>query len=130
MTDDIPPDVRKAVLERDNYRCRRCGVEDGLSLHHIIQQHVSLTVSAQADHVEVSVKDSGIGLAADMLKSIFGVFTQGHPGTRYALGGLGIGLALVKSLVELHGGYVEARSEGPGRGSEFVVRLPISARRT
>ncbi len=75
--------------------------------------------------VVVSVKDSGIGIASDQLPKIFQMFTQIDRSLEKSQGGLGIGLSLVKSLVEMHGGTVEAHSDGPGSGSEFVVQLPI-----
>lgn len=71
------------------------------------------------------VKDTGVGIAPDMLSRIFEMFTQVGRSTDRAQGGLGIGLALVRSLVQLHGGRIEAYSAGPGQGSEFVVRLPL-----
>ena len=74
--------------------------------------------------VRLYVRDNGIGLASDALERIFDLFTQIPTGRHRAPSGLGIGLALVKRLVELHEGTVEARSDGPGRGSEIVVRLP------
>jgi two-component system CheB/CheR fusion protein len=70
------------------------------------------------------VRDDGIGITADLLPRVFDLFTQGDQSLARSEGGLGIGLTLVKRLVEMHGGTVEARSEGMGRGSEFVVRLP------
>ena len=73
----------------------------------------------------MKVKDTGIGIPPDKLDSIFGMFTQVDRTLERSQGGLGIGLTLVKRLVEMHGGSVEAISEGEGRGSEFVVRLPI-----
>jgi signal transduction histidine kinase/CheY-like chemotaxis protein len=76
--------------------------------------------------VEVRVRDHGVGIEADMLGSVFDMFTQGEP-PRRTLDGLGIGLTLVRSLVGMHGGEVEARSEGRGCGSEFVVSLPLAA---
>ena len=72
----------------------------------------------------ILVRDTGIGIAPDMLTGIFEMFSQVAPGEGHAEGGLGIGLALVKGLVELHGGRVEARSAGLERGSEFIVCLP------
>jgi signal transduction histidine kinase/ActR/RegA family two-component response regulator len=72
----------------------------------------------------VSVRDNGIGIARTMLPKVFDMFTQAHHSGERAGGGLGIGLSLVKGLVELHGGSVKAHSDGEGRGSEFVVRLP------
>ncbi len=74
--------------------------------------------------VVVSVRDSGIGIAPDHLPRLFEMFNQAAPALERSQGGLGIGLTLVKRLVELHGGTVQARSEGLGRGSEFVVRPP------
>jgi CheY-like chemotaxis protein len=73
----------------------------------------------------VSVKDTGIGIPNEMLPKVFEMFTQVDRTLERSQGGLGIGLTLVKRLVEMHGGTVRAYSEGPGRGSEFVVRLPI-----
>jgi CheY-like chemotaxis protein len=71
------------------------------------------------------VQDSGIGIRPELLPHVFALFSQGATTLDRAKGGLGIGLALVKYLVEMHGGSVEARSAGPGTGSEFVVRLPL-----
>jgi CheY-like chemotaxis protein len=76
--------------------------------------------------MQLSVKDNGIGIDEKLLPSIFDLFQQGRVTIDRAAGGLGIGLAIVKSLVRLHGGSVSAHSEGPGRGSEFLVRLPLS----
>ena len=86
---------------------------------------VALTAERAGDEVVVVVKDSGIGIAADHLNRIFDMFSQVGSSLERSHGGLGIGLSLVRRLVELHGGRVEARSDGPGRGSEFVVRLPV-----
>ncbi len=88
--------------------------------------HIQLDVEQQGTDVAVRVKDTGIGIAADQLPRIFDMFTQVDRSLEKSQGGLGIGLTLVKRLVELHGGSVEARSEGPGKGSEFVVRLPVA----
>ena len=86
-----------------------------------------LTAEREGDEAVLRVRDSGIGIAPDMLPHIFELFVQvDHAATR-SQGGLGIGLTLVKNLVEMHNGTVEAHSEGLGRGSEFVVRLPLSA---
>jgi PAS domain S-box-containing protein len=88
-------------------------------------------LSGQTDghQVVVRVRDNGQGIQADLLPHIFDLFTQGDRSPARAEGGLGIGLALVRRLVELHGGSVQAASEGPGRGSEFTVRLPLVAGR-
>jgi CheY-like chemotaxis protein len=73
----------------------------------------------------VSVSDNGVGISADMLSNVFDLFAQGNRTYQRAQGGLGIGLTLVRTLVELHGGCVVAKSEGLGKGSEFIVRLPL-----
>ena len=81
----------------------------------------------QADgEVVLRVRDTGIGIAPDVLPRIFDLFVQERQALDRSQGGLGIGLTIVRSLVERHGGSVSARSDGPGRGSEFVVRLPTA----
>jgi CheY-like chemotaxis protein len=77
--------------------------------------------------IEICVKDNGIGISAEMLPKVFDIFFQGVRTVSRSEGGLGIGLALVKNLVHLHGGSVHAFSEGPDCGSEFVVYLPVAA---
>ncbi|WP_425613586.1 PAS domain S-box protein [Anatilimnocola sp. NA78] len=86
-----------------------------------------LTAERDGSEAVLKVLDSGIGISAGMLHRIFELFVQVDHATTKAQGGLGIGLTLVKNLVQLHNGSVEARSAGLGQGSEFVVRLPISA---
>lgn len=87
---------------------------------------ILLSVTSISPQIEFRVRDSGIGIAPHMLPHIFEMFNQGEHLLTRAHGGLGIGLSLVRTLVDLHGGTVEAFSEGLGRGSEFVVRIPIS----
>lgn len=89
---------------------------------------VSITVTRQDARAVVSIKDAGIGIDPKMLPRIFELFVQTDSSLHRSQGGLGIGLALVQRVVELHGGHVEAKSEGPGRGSEFVVYLPLLKR--
>ena len=86
---------------------------------------ISLTGELAGGEVVVRVRDNGLGIPADALPRIFEMFSQVDRNMERAQGGLGIGLTLVRRLVEMHGGTVEARSDGPGRGSEFVVRLPV-----
>ena len=83
-----------------------------------------LTASREPNDVVVKIRDTGVGLTPELLPRIFDLFAQGDRSAARSEGGLGIGLTLVKSLVELHGGSVTARSEGAGKGSEFTVRLP------
>lgn len=91
---------------------------------------ISIEVERSDSEVVVKVKDTGAGIPRDKLVSIFDMFTQVDRTTERSQGGLGIGLALVKRLVEMHGGTVEARSAGEGQGSEFLVRLPVLSKRT
>ena len=86
-----------------------------------------LVVRLEGADAVLSVRDTGIGIPAHMLSRVFDMFTQVDGSAGQHPGGLGIGLTLVKQLVEMHGGSVEARSEGLDRGSEFVVRLPVRA---
>jgi CheY-like chemotaxis protein len=87
--------------------------------------HIRLTAGWQDGEAVLSVKDTGVGIPPDMLPRVFEMFTQVDRSLEKAQGGLGIGLAIVKRLVEMHGGSVEARSEGQGLGSEFLIRLPV-----
>ena len=86
---------------------------------------VTLQVSRAGSQVEISVVDSGLGIAAELLPFVFERFSQGDSSSTRAHGGLGLGLAIVRHIVELHGGTVTAQSEGAGKGARFVVRLPL-----
>ncbi len=90
---------------------------------------ISLTAVLRDDDVVISVKDNGIGIAPDKLDSIFEMFSQIDQSLERSQGGLGIGLTLAKRLVELHDGSIEAHSDGPGKGTEIVVRLPVVVER-
>jgi PAS domain S-box-containing protein len=87
---------------------------------------IDVVVSADAHAVAVHVRDTGRGIAPELLPQVFELFTQADSSLARSRGGLGIGLTLVRALVELHGGQVSAESAGPGNGSEFVVRLPLA----
>jgi signal transduction histidine kinase len=89
--------------------------------------NVGLFVEREEGEAIVRIRDSGIGIAPDVLPLVFDLFVQADPSSRRADAGLGIGLALVRSLVERHGGRVNVASAGPGQGSEFTVRLPTPA---
>jgi signal transduction histidine kinase len=87
---------------------------------------ILVEVTRDGDSAMLRVRDTGVGISADLLSRIFDPFTQELQAIDRSRGGLGLGLALVKRLAEMHGGSVAAHSEGPGRGSEFTVRLPLS----
>ncbi|PLC48021.1 hybrid sensor histidine kinase/response regulator [Pollutimonas subterranea] len=86
---------------------------------------ITLVARCPSNHVEIEVKDNGIGIPHDMQASIFEIFTQVADHQNHAAGGLGIGLALVQQLVALHGGSIAVQSGGPGSGSTFVIKIPL-----
>ena len=88
---------------------------------------VEVRAGVDGDRVQVSVRDEGMGITPELLPRLFDAFVQGERRVERGQGGLGLGLALVKQLTELHGGRVLAKSDGPGRGSEFLVELPARA---
>jgi two-component system CheB/CheR fusion protein len=87
---------------------------------------IELVARRDGSDVEIAVRDNGIGIPAGHLPEVFDMFTQAHRTAGRGEGGLGIGLAMVRGLVQMHGGTVEARSAGAGHGSEFIVRLPLA----
>ena len=87
---------------------------------------IELVARKENDHAVLTVKDNGIGIASEMLPRIFDLFVQADHSPTKSQGGLGVGLTLVKSLIEMHGGRVEARSGGLGKGSEFLIYLPLA----
>jgi PAS domain S-box-containing protein len=87
--------------------------------------HIELEACEQPDEINVTVRDDGIGISAEMMPRLFSMFAQAHAASKQE--GLGVGLSLVRGLVALHGGTVEARSLGLGHGSEFTVRLPLGS---
>jgi PAS domain S-box-containing protein len=88
---------------------------------------ISLVARREGPNAVISVRDNGCGISAEMLPRIFQLFTQASPGRDHLHGGLGIGLTISQRLVELHGGRIEAQSAGHGRGSEFIVWLPMES---
>jgi signal transduction histidine kinase len=86
---------------------------------------INLSLRRADREVEISVRDTGIGIPPELLPRLFNLFTQVDAAAHRSQGGLGIGLALVRQLVEMHGGRVSALSDGPNQGSEFVIRLPL-----
>ena len=85
-----------------------------------------LTATYEDDQLAVSVRDTGIGIPPEQLSAVFEMFTQLDPSLGKSQGGLGIGLMLVKQLLDMHGGTIEAHSEGTGSGAEFIVRMPVA----
>ncbi len=86
--------------------------------------HVRVRAAADGESVAVTVEDDGVGIAPALLPRVFDLFSQGEQGLQRELGGLGVGLALAQRLASAHGGEIDAQSEGVGRGSRFIVRLP------
>ena len=119
---------RVAWLEADTTRLEQVvgNLLNNASKYNNPGGQIRLSVVSQDHHAVIRVQDNGIGMPPELLPHVFDLFTQADRSLDRSEGGLGIGLALVKSLVELHRGTVEVHSEGIGRGSEFVVRLPIA----
>jgi len=86
--------------------------------------HIDVRAFRQGDEVVLSVKDDGVGISTSLLPNVFDLFVQESQNVDRSRGGLGLGLTIVRNLVQLHGGSVEAHSDGPGTGSEFLIRLP------
>ena len=145
VVEDVVESARPAVLaERHELRVSMPAdpawidgdpVRIGQVVHNLLQNAIKYTpaggridvsVATRDARAEVCVRDNGVGLAPEMLPSVFKLFSQVHPGMQASKGGLGIGLAISRRLVELHGGSIEVRSAGLGHGAEFCVRLPVS----
>ncbi|WP_439623146.1 PAS domain S-box protein [Gemmata sp.] len=124
---DVPPDP----LDVDADRTRLCQVFANLLTNAAKYTEkggrIRLAVERHGGDAAVSVEDNGMGIPADMLPRVFEMFTQVDRSLERSQGGLGIGLNIVKRLVEMHGGGIAAESDGPGTGSRFVVRLPVAA---
>ena len=97
----------------------------GMAQHAITKRGIAYVPENRRLFPRLSVRDTGIGIEPEMLGRVFETFSQADHSLDRSRGGLGLGLSLVKGLVEQHGGTVEARSDGPGKGSEFIVRLPL-----
>jgi signal transduction histidine kinase len=125
LTVELPP--RPVWLDADRTRLAQVFMNllNNAAKYSDYGGRIRLTATLRGDEVVVAVKDTGIGIPADKLNSVFDLFSQVDQSLAKAQGGLGIGLSLVRRLVDMHGGTVEARSDGPGNGSEFVVRLPV-----
>ncbi len=114
-------------VEADKIRLAQavCNLVSNASKFSDRRSRIWLTVEREGAEAVIRVKDNGVGIPAPMLSKVFDMFTQVDRSLEKVHGGLGIGLSLVKGLVEMHAGSVEARSEGPGMGSEFIIRLPV-----
>jgi len=125
LTVNLPPEVIR--VEGDNGRLIQVfgNLLNNAAKYTPRNGQIGIRGHIEEGFVEVAVYDNGSGIPKEMLESIFEAFTQVHHNLDRAQGGLGIGLTLVKNLVEMHGGTVEARSDGAGKGSEFIVRLPL-----
>ena len=126
LTIDIP--AREIVLDADVVRLTQvfANLLNNAAKYTPRNGSISIKAEQRGDAVIVRVIDNGIGIPPEMLPQVFDMFMQVDKSLERAQGGLGIGLSLVKRLVEMHGGHVEAHSKGPGMGSEFVVRLPAA----
>lgn len=132
-----PAAQRKGVALHAQWRCEGLAVQaDPGRLQQVVSNlltnaikftpeggTVTLTLAGGADHVKVIVEDTGEGIASSVLPHVFERFVQADASTRRQHGGLGLGLSIVRQLVELHGGEVSAESAGPGQGARFTVRL-------
>jgi signal transduction histidine kinase/CheY-like chemotaxis protein len=126
VTVSLPP--QPVYLDADPVRLSQviCNLLNNASKFGGQGGRISLTVERRHNDAVLRVQDNGIGIPPDKLDSIFEMFSQVDQSLDRSQGGLGIGLTLAKRLVELHNGGIEARSEGPGKGSEFIVRLPLA----
>jgi signal transduction histidine kinase len=127
LTVSLPPEP--VLLEADPHRLAQVLTNLLINAAKFTEPggHIRLTAAVEAGQVVLRVRDNGRGIAPHLLPRVFDRFHQLTGPGAHEPGGLGIGLALVKSLVELHGGSVTAFSDGPGTGAEFVVRLPAAA---
>jgi PAS domain S-box-containing protein len=126
LTVSLPPDP--APIEGDLTRLSQVisNLLDNAAKYTEEGGNISLTSEMVGSKVVISVKDDGMGIPSHILPHVFDLFTQADRPLDRSQGGLGIGLTLVRRLVELHGGSVEAHSAGPGKGSEFVIYLPLA----
>src|SRR5688500_5360938 len=128
LTLDLPPGPLPLACDPTRIMQVMCNLISNAAKYTPPGGHIMIGARRRAgDALELSVRDTGVGIPRDMLDKVFDMFTQVTQSIERSQGGLGIGLTLVKRLVELHGGTVEARSAGPGQGSEFIVRLPPRA---
>lgn len=125
----VPPDISDLTVDADAGRIEQVLVNllTNAAKYTLPGGRIEVVAERAPREIVLRVRDNGIGISAEMLPEVFNLFSQGNRSLDRSEGGLGLGLALVQRLVELHGGCVEARSDGCGKGAEFVVRLPASA---
>ncbi|HMF40443.1 MAG TPA: ATP-binding protein [Polyangia bacterium] len=121
---DVTPDLGQAVFDRGRLQQVWWNLLSNAVKFTPEGGHVWLRVRRRDAQLEAMVADTGQGIEADFLPHLFQRFRQGHTHERLRYGGLGVGLALCRHLVELHGGIIEGQSDGPGRGAVFIVRMP------
>jgi PAS domain S-box-containing protein len=121
---DLPSAPVRTVADEERINQVLANLLNNAAKYTPLGGHITVSLEVSGGEAEIRVRDTGIGISPDLLETVFDLFVQGERSLARTEGGLGVGLTLVKQLVHLHGGSVEARSEGPGRGSEFVVRLP------
>jgi two-component system CheB/CheR fusion protein len=127
VTLEVEHDSEAAMIDVDPARLQQVIVNllDNACKYNKVGGRCSVSLRRVADQVEISICDDGAGIAPDLIGSIFEPFVQGRVTLDRTGGGMGVGLTLVRSLVEMHGGSVTAHSDGLGKGCKFVVRLPI-----
>ncbi len=121
----LPPEPVYVDADKTRLAQALCNLLTNAAKYSDPKSTITLTVAREGDEAVLRVKDAGVGIPAEMLPRVFDMFWQVDRSLEKAQGGLGVGLTIVKRLVELHGGRVEAHSEGPGKGSEFVIRVPV-----
>ena len=126
LTVSIPPDPVEVDVDPMRFEQVLVNLLNNAAKYTEPGGHIQLTAELDGGEVVIRVRDDGLGISAELLPRVFDLFVQGERSLDRAQGGLGIGLTLVKSLVAMHGGRVEAHSEGPRRGSEIVVRVPAA----
>ena len=125
LTVDVPRQRLAGARRRDAAQSGHLQPADQRGEVHAGRGHITVRAAERdGDEVVLRVRDTGIGIAPDVLPHVFDLFVQGRQALDRSQGGLGLGLTIVRNLVERHGGSVSAHSEGRGAGSEFVVRLP------
>jgi PAS domain S-box-containing protein len=126
LTVTVPEEPIYVDADRTRLAQALCNLLSNAAKYSDIGSQIWLTVQREGDLARISVKDTGSGIPPHMLPRVFDAFWQVDRTLEKSQGGLGVGLTIVKRLVEMHGGSVEAQSEGPGKGSEFIIRLPVA----